>query len=422
MLWVSCCLLMLVGCAEDRTYQYEEKTAGARWIESAVKEWWLWGDSVKELTWNDYFLKGENFLKKLTAASKGLDKWSYCEVDTLQEDYHQRGTFNHFDSYGMDVVVMTDPTGVTSRQYGRVVTVYKGSPAERLGLQRNDFIASINDKKVTTANVTDLVKGRERTLAVAKLAYDLEQQTYFWGQTDTLTLMPSEYVEDKAFPYSAVYDLYDQKIGYLMCTRLVEGADERQSQGTEYREELDRIMSGFRADGVEALIVDLRLCNYGDMPMVSRMAAYIAGHGGQTLLKTEWRPSKGEMNGTLTFDAAVADNPLQLRRVCFITGKYTRGAAEWLIHGLRGVLGEGSVLTVGEATAGQGMLTHAVTSPDYFITLHLASAYVTDANGNRCTAIVPTEEVKELTFADLYPYGDTREALLSAAIGAVTSR
>ncbi len=415
----SAVVALLTGCAEDRTYQYVEKTSQARWIEAAVREWWLWGDSVKELSWNDYFLKGDNFLKKTMASAKVQDKWSYCFVDTLLTDYHQRGTYNHLESYGLDVVVMTDPTGVTSRQYGRVVTVYKGSPAERVGFRRNDFIAAINDKKVTSSNVSELVKGRKRTLAVARLSYDLEQQAYFWGETDTLTLETSEYVEDKAFPHSEVYDINGLPTAYLMCNRLTERAYEQGGEGSDYRADLDRIMAGFKTAGVGALIVDLRLCNYGDMPMVSRLAAYIAGRGGQPLLHTEWKDSKSNMNETVVFDPFVAPNSLNLERVYFITGKYTCGAAEWLIHALRGTMGEGSVFTIGETTAGQGTMPHAVASDEHFLTVHLSAARIADTDGLHCGAIAPTEEVKELSFAELHPYADPQETLLDAAIQAV---
>ncbi len=415
------CLMLLVECGEDRTYEYEEKTASARWIESSVKEWYLWSDNVGELSWNDYFLKGENFLNKLTAASKGQDKWTYCAVDTLVTDYHQRGTFNHLDSYGLDVVVMTDPTGVTSRQYGRVVTVYKNSPAERLGLQRNDFIATIDGKRLNSSNVSNLIKGHERTIEVAKLGFDLEQQTYFWYESVTLTLPSSEYVEDKAFPLSDVYDLGGVKAGYLICTRLVERAYEKDGTDKAYREELDRIMTNFKAEGVGALVVDLRLCNYGEMSMVSRLAAYIAGRAGESLLKTQWKPSKSDMDEVVKFDASVTRNSLNLQRVYFITRGYTCGAAEWLIHGLRGVLGEENVCVIGDTTAGQNVQTYPVTSPEYFITLHLAAATVLDVNDKPCSTIVPTEEIKELTMAELYPYGDTREVLLNAALQAITA-
>ena len=115
--------ILFVSCGEDRTHEYEEKTACDHWILSTMQENYLWGDSIKKdkLDWKDYFAKPGTFFSKLTAFAPIADDYSWCEIDTLKEDYHVRGYFNHLDSYGIDFVVMTDPTGSTSRQFARVV-------------------------------------------------------------------------------------------------------------------------------------------------------------------------------------------------------------------------------------------------------------------------------------------------------------
>ncbi len=414
-----CAVFVLSGCAEDRTYQYEAKTEGARWIESTMQEWYLWTDTVPKLSWKDYFLRGEEFLQRLKKVMNPADKWTYCAVDTLEVDYHARGTFNHIKSYGMDVLLMTDPTGVTSRQYGRVVTVYEGSPAERCGIRRNDFIATIDGKKVNSSNLSNLVSGLTRTLEVSRIVYDEEQQMFYWTEADTLKLTPSEYVEDRAFPLHSVYEVGRLKVGYVMCNRLVADAKELGIVDGRYRVALDGIMSDFKSAGVGALIVDLRLCNYGELDMVSRMAAYIAGRGGQTLLKTQWKESKSDMNEEVLFDAEVAGNSLGLERVYFITSTYTCGAAEWLIHGLKGVMGDDNVFCIGTTTAGQGVMTSPFTSEEYSITLHLATSYVTDVEDVPYAGIEPDEEVNEFGYAELLPYGDVNEVLLGTTLEGV---
>lgn len=417
--FVLCAVLAFCvsSCAEDRTYQYEEKTAEARWVESSVQEWYLWADSMPEFGWKDYFAGSEDFLKKLTSKIHSADKWSFSEVDSLTKDYHRRGTFDHLNSYGLDVAVMTDPTGVTSRQYVRVKSVYPGSPAERCGLQRNDFIASINGQKVTSSSVNNLVSGLARTLAVSKLSYSMDEQTLFWASTDTVTLPRSEYVEAEAFPVDSVYDVNGYKVGYLMCNRLVASAHEAGSASGEYRVALDNAMARMKADGVSALVLDLRMCNYGEMDMVRRLASYVAGGEG-ALLRTEWKESKSDMNAVCDYDAAVLANSLGLERVYVITSGYTQGAAEWLVQGLKGALGESNVLTFGTKTAGQNVMLHPVESADGEVVLHLAAAYVADADGNYgySSGHVPMVEVNEFAYVDLYPYGDLRETMLSEVI------
>ncbi|MBO5749851.1 MAG: PDZ domain-containing protein, partial [Bacteroidaceae bacterium] len=342
----------LASCGEDRTYEYEEKTSEARWVETAVQEWYLWADSMPEFGWKDYFAGSESFLKKLTSKIYPADKWSYSEVDSLTKDYHPRGIFDHLKSYGLDVSMITDPTGNTSRQFVRVKTVYPDSPAERCGLQRNDFITHINGQKVSSSNMADLKGGLARTLVRTTLNYSLEEQMFFWNEADTLALPASEYVEDKAFPLDSVYDFGGYKAGYLMCNRLVASAYEQGSTAGEYRVALDNAMARMKSESVDALILDLRLCNYGEMAMVRRLATYIVGAQDAPLLHTLWKESKSEMNESITADEQIVSNALSLERVYVITSSYTQGAAEWLVQGLKGVLGEENVLTFGTKTAG----------------------------------------------------------------------
>lgn len=413
----------LAGCGEDRTYQYIEKTSEARWVEDAVQEWYLWADSMPELGWKDYFSGSEDFLKKLTSKIHSADKWSYSEVDSLAKDYHPRGIYDHLSSYGLDVAMMTDPTGNTSRQYVRVKTVYPDSPAERCGLVRNDFITHINGQKVSSSNMTDLKGGLARRLVRTTLGYSIEEQMFFWNEADTLDLPASEYVEDKVFPLDSVYDFGGYKVGYLMCNRLVASAYEKGSSAGEYRVALDNIMARMKAEPVDALVLDLRLCNYGEMDMVRRLATYVVGTQDVPLLQTLWKDSKSGMNEQIGVDEQVAANSLALEKIYAITSGYTQGAAEWLIQGLKGVLGEDNVLTFGTKTAGQNVMLHPVESASGDVTLRLAAAYVADCNGGYDYAggHVPVVEVDEYSYADLYPYGDFREAVLAEVLGAIFS-
>ena len=92
-----------MACGKDRTYEYEEKTVGCHQLQDLMTEWYLWGDSIKDVDWQQYFSKPTDFISKLTAQSKANDKWSYCLIDTIESDPLPCGTFNHVNSYGIDV-------------------------------------------------------------------------------------------------------------------------------------------------------------------------------------------------------------------------------------------------------------------------------------------------------------------------------
>lgn len=382
--------VLVVSCAKDRTYEYEEKTVGCHQLQELMSEWYLWGDSIKDLDWQQYFAKPTEFISKLTAQSKANDKWSYCLIDTVESDPLPCGYFNHVNSYGMDVVLMNDPTGETSKQYARVVTVYDNSPAERCGIRRNDFIGQVDNNKMASTVIKNLVNGRSHTLIVSRLGVSLADDSFCWTSTDTITLPKSERVE---VPTVMVSRMFDEEVGYIMLSNL--------SDTETIVSALNRLTSYPLTD----LIVDLRLCNRGTIECVHEVAKQI-GHDSGTFLCTFWNTAKSANNQTYSINGTAQF------RLFFITSGYTQGAAEWLIYGLRAMSAD-RVVVVGQKTAGQNVMLKAIPS-DYQYTIYPAVAFVADKDGNYdyTSGISPDELVDELTYVMLYPYGDQYEVLI----------
>ncbi len=413
------CVLLAISCGEDRTYEYEQKTQHNSWIRKMMVEHYLWADSITdyEPSWKSFFAKPADFLSELAKQSKHDDKWSYVEIDTLGEDAHKRGYFNHVESYGIDYILMTDPTGQTTRQMLRVITVYPGSPADRAGLLRNDFICSYNGNKLTNNNVSKLEKGVERTLEVRHIAENEEDYSLYWKDTVTVSLGHSEYVEDVAYPVNRIISVGDNLVGYLMCTRLTEGpVEEHVSSNILYRQLLDAIMMQMKAAGVDEMVLDLRLCNFGTIDMAKRLASYVVSPDalGTTFVQTFWNEVHSAQNKSIPYDTSVSN--LGLNRIYILTGQYTQGAAEWLIHALQHSMGEENVILVGSATKGQNVMTSEVWH-DYFVRLHPVVAYVADGAGDyEYGSIAPTIELDESAYVELYDYGEPEEILLNIAI------
>lgn len=412
---------MAISCGEDRTWQYEEKTQHNHWVFAEMKDKYLWGDSLTDFepAWKNYFAKPSEFLSKVTAKSKQGDSWSYVEVDTLQEDSHKRGYFHHVNSYGLDFVLMNDPTGQTTKQVLRVLTVYPNSPAERAGLLRNDFICSYNGNKFSTNNVSKLQSGVTRSLEVRHITYEELEGRIEWLDTVTVQLPASEYVEDEAFPVSTICLAEGKRVGYLMCTRLVEYPVETGSaRGASpvYRDDLDRIMNDLRQSNIDELVLDLRLCNYGTMEMSQRLASYVVAPEclGTPFVKTIWNERYATNNQTIPYDTSVAN--LGLNRIYILTSSYTQGAAEWLIHALQHSMGKERVITVGGATKGQNVMTQEV-GDNFHVHLFPVVAYVADGVGDyEYGPISPAIDVLETDYITLADYGDPDEILLNTAI------
>lgn len=429
--WTVCALSLLLlatACGEDRTYEYEEKTARDHWMVAAMQDEYLWGDSIKEsrLGWKDFFAKPSDFFAKLTAMAPVKDVWSWCEVDTVQADNHTRGLFNHLNSYGLDIVVMTDPTGETSRQWARVVTVLEGSPAARCGLERGDFIGAVDGTRLTSSNASTLLgSGRARALVRQKLGAGEDGVSLLWASTDTLSMEKSEWVEDVPFPLVKQMAVGSRMVAYVMCNRLTHGAVERAPSSTAYEADLQTAMARVGAMGADAMVLDLRLCNDGTLPMARRLASWLvdASRGGGIFAQTLYRESRKMEDATYFFDADVA-GALGIEHLYVLVGSHTSGAAEWVIRGIRAAMGPDFVTTIGATTAGQTVMTGEVRGAEYLVTLHPAVAYVADASGDYAYAggLVPDAEVNEFAYVALYPYGDAREILLETALSLEAER
>lgn len=414
-----CGVLLAISCGEDRTYEYEQKTQHNSWIHKMMLEHYLWADSITdyEPSWKSFFAKPADFLSELAKQSKHDDQWSYVEIDTLGEDAHKRGYFNHVESYGIDFTLMTDPTGQTTRQMLRVMTVYPGSPADRAGLLRNDFICSFNGNKFSNNNVSKLEKGVARTLEVRHIAENEEDYSLYWEDTVTVSLGHSEYVEDVAFPVKRVISVDGNLVGYLMCTRLTEGPVEGHvDPHDQYLQSLDAMMAQMKSVGVDEMVLDLRLCNFGTIDMAKRLASYVVSPNalGTTFVQTFWNDTHSDQNKSIPYDTSVGN--LGLSRIYILTGPYTQGAAEWLIHALQHSMGEENVILIGSKTKGQNVMTSEVWH-DFFVRLHPVVAYVADGAGDYAYgSIAPTIELDESAYVELYDYGEPDEILLNTAI------
>ena len=386
-----CATALLFSCGEDRTHEYEEKTVACHQLQELMAEWYLWNESISDLDWQQYFAKPSDFITKLTAHSNSDDKWSYCLLDTLESDPLPWGNFNHVNSYGMDVRLMGDPTGETSRQYARVVSVFENSPAYRCGIRRNDFIGQVDNNKMASTVIKNLVNGRAHSLVVGRIGLSDDNTSFRWVSTDTLMMEKSERVE---VPTVLASRMFDAETGYIMLTNLSDA------------ESIVPALIRLKAYPLTSLIVDLRLCNRGDIECVHQVAKMI-GSGSGVFLRTFWNKSKAaEYNHTYSIDGAAEF------KLFFITGPYTQGAAEWLIHGLKSMSPD-DVVVVGTETRGQNVMLKAIPS-DYQFTIHPAVAYVADGDGNYeyTKGITPDEPVVEYDYAELYPYGNIYEVMI----------
>ena len=417
--------LLFLSCGEDRSTEYEELTACDHWMTDIMRNEYLWGDSIKidNIPWKSYFYTPQIFFSTLIDFAPIDDNWSWCSIDTLYEDYHQRGFFNHLDSYGLDFILMTDPTGKTSRQYARVKTVILGSPADRAGIERGDFIGSVDDNRISSSNTSSLVSGKAKTLIVNKLDVNSEENEYFWNNEDTIIMEKSEYVEDIPFPVLRFFNHNHNNIAYLMCNRLTSGPVEKDPYAQNYLDDMLYTVQKIKEQNPSVLILDLRLCNNGNIDCANLLASYIVGNKGSKKVFAEavYNKNNADSNKSYFFIDEAINKGIEPNSVFVITSGYTSGPAEWLIRSLFNVFGSDNIFVVGQTTDGQVVVTKTIKS-DYYVTLHPAVAYIADENGDYdyANGIIPDVEINEMSYIHLYPYGDEKEIILSYILNEIS--
>ena len=129
-------LTSLFSCGVDRWPEYYKWTGRDLWIDSVMREEYLWFEDIPNTKDLNYFLEPDAFLKKIISP---LDK-GYSSVDTLYA--------TPLPSYGFDYTLYGIVDNDTA--FNALITyVIPGSPAAEVGLKRGEWIMKVNDDFIT---------------------------------------------------------------------------------------------------------------------------------------------------------------------------------------------------------------------------------------------------------------------------------
>ncbi len=317
------------------------------YIDQRLEEEYYWLDEVREksatfnrrLPWEEY-LKAS--LSKLTTNS---DDGYYNHngqryyYSFIREDVSTRaqtsgyGISLHYTLLALDQVRL----GIA------VEWVYEGTPAAESGIRRGDIIVKYNNADITRDNYMTVFNaiqngtGGTIRLMLKRQLTDEGETDSFNAQIDVATYAPSPVV------FSSVNEEYGTKIGYLVYT----------SFDTEYDEELLSTLQGFQAEGIEALILDLRCNSGGNIISAIKLVSAILGteYNERLLCEVRRNPLNSRAEASTEFlleDVGVA---LNLREVTIICSENSASASEMVIEGLRGL--DIPVKLVGNRTEGK---------------------------------------------------------------------
>ncbi|MEY8723014.1 S41 family peptidase [Bacteroides stercorirosoris] len=393
----------LFSCGVDRWPEYYPLTGRDLWIDSIMREEYLWFEDIPNSKDLNYFLSPEAFLEKIKSP---LDK-GYSSVDTLY------GTPP--PSYGFDYNLYRVADNDTA--YLALVTyVIPESPASEIGLKRGEWIMQINDDFITKKTEKLLTEGENQKLSIGRYVTKKNEEGEEEGSIESYreaNLPASRPVEDVVIPAYALYTSGTLNIGYLAYNHF----------SKEYNSELLRLSQLYKEKGVTDFILDLRYNDGGEMECVQLLADILvpADKLGSPFASLVYSQKRQYKNHELTLDAQLPEggSNLNLPKVYVLTSSTTAAASEMLINCLKPYM---KVVVVGSTTKGVTVATESFPSNQFLWVLRpvVCEVFNSEDEADYAKGFTPDYAVSQLSnFAKVLPLGDPDEELISAALGII---
>lgn len=422
-------LTSLFSCGEDRWKEYYPLTGRDLWMDSLMREVYLWYEDIPAANSLNYFQAPDAFLKSILSKN---DK-GFSTVDSIMD--------TPLPSYGFDYTLYKVATSDTT--YTALVSyVAKNSPAEDAGLERGNWIMLVDGDSITKKTEERLTDGGTRTLRIGKYVIvkdeDDEGTEGDTGTGDTEdeddeSIGMIQAIGDIALPAvrpvteSAIHttkfvqlDGTDHKIAYLAYNTFTAGTAENSEA---YNNELRAFSQQCQQFGVNNFILDLRYNPGGEMECVQLLADMLvpADKLESPFAFLQYNDKQSSRNHDLILDSQLLQGGtnLNLSKVYIITGGTTAGAAEMLINCLKPYM---TVVLIGQTTKGENVATETFINPKYPWAVRPVVCEVFNANGEAdySTGFKPDLSINETSYLQYYlPLGDFNEILFNTAMGII---
>jgi len=292
---------------DNTTFDEQQKS----FLYSLFKTEYLWSNKVEDVEYDKY----ETPQEMIDALKYEVyDKWSYSQTRQEYDDFANQVGGGFGCSY----------------YKAQIRNIKIGSPCDKAGLKRGDYLINIDDEDITTQLYINAEK-------------QLDEEVVFTIIRDTkelnISIAPTIYSYDVT--QAQIFINSDgRKVAHLIF-------DEFTSASSQ---EIDEDFTYFKENDVEELVIDLRY-NYGGSVAVAsilmdKIAAYNNDENLQFYLK--FNQNNSYKNSYYYFDKD--ENSLDLDRVFFLTSNDSVSASEILINGLKPYM---DVVLVGSKTRGK---------------------------------------------------------------------
>lgn len=419
-------LLIIAGCNDDDEAINPDIVTDPLAVKDARVNNWIYGVMQELYYWTDEIPSNVDTLQEPTAFFNSLlsdnDRFSVI-VPNYSELINSLSGVSKEAGYEFALVRVAGTDEVNAV----VLYTKPGSPADEGGLQRGDVITKINGNSITLNNYGQLVQQIFKNHSITYKHYNHE--TSLFEEKGTLNLSTVVVAENPNY-LDTVYTIGNHKIGYYVYNFF--------SPGTEgsriYDDNMDAIISDFKSEGVDALVLDFRYNSGGAGSSATNLASLIGSgvNSSEVFYKNEYNDLlqnyfQTEGNGALleTHFIDKAENiGAQLNNQLYIlTGSRTASASELVINGLKPYM---NVTIIGDTTVGKNVGSIPIEDEqnpenDYGLLPIVFKVFNSNDQSNYDHGFIPSAENHVTDYSlPLKSLGDIEEPLLARAIELIT--
>ena len=422
--------ILFTGCRKDDPIPVVVPQASEvnSFIYGGLRDYYLWNEQVPALSAVKYQDKDSlnAFLNKYTDPQvlftsllykyEVVDKWSFLVDDSKTIDDWISGI-----SKTMGYDFMLGRIGGSDNLFGFVRYILKGSPADAAGMKRGDIFMNVNGQQLTIANYQTLLFATETyNLGFATLTNNTIKPNNRFVNMTAVELQENPINKDTIF----IFD--NQKIGYLVYNGF----------NADFDIQLNDVIKKFKDANIDQMVLDLRYNGGGSVQSSIYLASMLYGTDDKLFAKAQYnkglqadivkQDGASSLNNnfvkTIGKNAATPINTLNLRKIYFIVSDNTASASELLINGLIPYM---NVKVVGINTYGKYVGSFTIKDWDADMNVNpnhkwaMQPIVVKYANSLGVSDFVDgltPNIIAEEDFADLLPFGDPNEKLLSVVL------
>lgn len=356
LVYISLISVILVSSCRDKDPEPEKFENGTNkyvndWIYDNMDLYYYWTDEIP-----DKNINGENPEDFFYGLLSNQDRFSWIQPN-FQELLNSLQGITLESGY--EFILYRDTTR-TDGVLGQIAYIKKDSPAEDAGLKRGDLFKKINGVALTLDNYNNLLGNIRQNHRLTIERFDFENDDFV--EIGDFELSAIQFAENPNH-LDTVYIRNGKKIGYYVYNQFVVGIG-NDGDSALYAEQMDEIFAGFKSEGIDHLVLDLRYNSGGAERATINLASLIGTNiSDQDIfvkrdynegLKQAFINEYGEefLNKKFVNKEENIGNRLLSPQLTILTSTRTASASELLINGLDPFM---ETYIIGDTTVGKNV-------------------------------------------------------------------